>query len=65
MDDCKAMMRIVLEAQAWLYADLMRLRTEKTNEQVTEEMFNKWRDEWMEETRIEFAILKKEKDTNV
>lgn len=47
----KKLLRILLEGQAYLYADLNRMRVEAKGGTVTEEMFDAWRKEWAEETQ--------------
>lgn len=49
----KKLLRILIEGQAYLYADLNRLRVESKGGTVTEEMFDGWRQEWAVETQNE------------
>lgn len=44
------LMRIILEGQAYLYADMNRMRWEAKGQVVTDDMFNAWRDDWMKDT---------------
>ena len=48
----RAIIRVIIDAQAWLYANQLKLqaRVESPGTVVTEEDFERWQDEWKRET---------------
>lgn len=60
MELAKAIHKVTLAGQAYLYADLLRVRAEAKNEPVSDEQFHKWMDEWVEQARKEIEWLASE-----
>jgi len=48
----RAIIRVIIDAQAWLYANQLKLqaRVESPGAIVTDEDFERWQDEWKRET---------------
>lgn len=58
------LMRIIIEGQAYLYADMNRMRMEAKGQFVTDDMFDAWRDDWMKDTNKLLTEVDNEADDN-
>lgn len=50
MNKIEALIKVVIDGQAYLYAQHFKLMAELMGQEISEEEFQKWEDEWKEQT---------------
>lgn len=55
----KAIARVIIDGQAWLYANQLRLQAKMGNQETSEETFKVWQDEWKAESSQQIIDLTK------